>query len=293
LNGNFKGFTWIISELLHNWAVKSQKFGFSLMPVPSDPFALPITLNSDPVRGPIFIELDTDCLLDDTNLSNIFEKFPEKSREQRLFLFREEIAHRFGFINSATDRSQKQSSSAMFSTDHQYVHCTGNMFLLIPTQLQLQTGIQGIKSRQSIAGMESGSLMRNKRKETLDTNETSEGEGGGQTQMRSLTRHLSQAKPTYDHSETGFLWSWNFMISKKWKITSNTGATGEIPFMDKMLADFRAFCKNDCNRLTEFWKECNTKYQKQQINANQEKLHLENLSQKLAVETNAMNLSDP
>ena len=84
----------IISELLHNWAVKSQKFGFSLMPVPSDPFALPITLNSDPVRGPIFIELDTDCLLDDTNLSNIFEKFPEKSREQRLFLFREEIAHR-------------------------------------------------------------------------------------------------------------------------------------------------------------------------------------------------------
>ena len=79
--------------------------------------------------------------------------------------------------------------------------------------------------------MESGSLMRNKRKETLETNETSEGEGGGQTQMRSLTRHLSQAKPTYDHSETGFLWSWNFMISKKWKITSNTGATGEIPFM--------------------------------------------------------------
>ena len=73
--------------------------------------------------------------------------------------------------------------------------------------------------------------MRNKRKETLDSNETSEGEGGGQTQMRSLTRHLSQAKPTYDHSETGFLWSWNFMISKKWKITSNTGATGEIPFM--------------------------------------------------------------
>ena len=60
--------------------------------------------------------------------------------------------HRFGFINSATDRSQKQSSSAMFSTDHQYIHCTGNMFLLIPTQLQLQTGIQGIKSRQSIAG---------------------------------------------------------------------------------------------------------------------------------------------
>ena len=122
------------------------------MPVPSDPFALPITLNSDPVRGPIFIELDTDCLLDDTSLNNIFEKFPETSWDQRLFLFRESIAHKFGFINSATDRSQ-QPSSAMFSTDHQYIHCTGNIFLLIPTQLQLQTGIQGIKSRQSNAGI--------------------------------------------------------------------------------------------------------------------------------------------
>ena len=89
--------------------------------------------------------------------------------------------------------------------------------------------------------MESGSLMRNKRKETLDSNETSEGEGGGQTQMRSLTRHLSQAKPTYDHSETGFLWSWNFMISKKWKITSNTGkifrflnVSASVSFSEKM-----------------------------------------------------------
>ena len=75
------------------------------MPVPSDPFALPITLNSDPVRGPIFIELDTDCLLEDSStLNNIFEKFPETSWEQRLFLFRESIAHRFGFINSATGK---------------------------------------------------------------------------------------------------------------------------------------------------------------------------------------------
>ena len=49
------------------------------------------------------------------------------------------------------DRSQ-QPSSAMFSTDHQYIHCTGNMFLLIPTQLKLESGIQGIKGRQSIAG---------------------------------------------------------------------------------------------------------------------------------------------
>lgn len=124
----------IISEMLHTWARKAQGYGISLIPVPSDPFALPITLNSDPVRGPIFIEMDTDVIS--------FEAFADRSTwDQRLFLFREAIAHKFGFINSATDRNQ-QPSSAMFSTHHQYIHCTGNMFLLIPTQLQLQTGIQ-------------------------------------------------------------------------------------------------------------------------------------------------------
>ena len=39
----------IISDLVHTWGRKSQSFGLSLMPIPSDPFALPITQNSDPV----------------------------------------------------------------------------------------------------------------------------------------------------------------------------------------------------------------------------------------------------
>lgn len=46
---------------------------------------------------------------------------------------------------------------------------------------------------------------------------------------------FSETRPAYDHSETGFLWSWNFMISKRWKQISNTGATGDIGFMDKIL----------------------------------------------------------
>ena len=47
----------IITDLIHGWARKSQQSGFSLIPVPHDPFALPITKNSDPVRGPIFVVL--------------------------------------------------------------------------------------------------------------------------------------------------------------------------------------------------------------------------------------------
>ena len=138
-----------------------------------------------------------------------------------------------------------------------------------------------------ILGFEPGSL-RIKRKGTLDSNDTNE-INEEQGQMRSLTRHLSQAKPMYDHSETGFLWSWNFMISKKWKITSNTGATGEIAFMDKMLEDFRAFCRNDNGRLVHFWQECMAKYQKQ---VNEENPIQEDATKVAVEETNVINLSE-
>ena len=40
----------------------------------SDPFALPVTLKSDPVRGPILIDINTDCLLEEDQ-SEIFEAF--------------------------------------------------------------------------------------------------------------------------------------------------------------------------------------------------------------------------
>ena len=124
-----------------NWARKGCQMGLSVIPVPNDPFALPITLNSDPVRGPIFIQLDTQALQTSPD-QILFEEFDRDSWEQRTFLFREEIAKRFGFVVT-TITADRQQSSDLFSTDRQYIHCTGNMFLLIPTRLQLETGIQG------------------------------------------------------------------------------------------------------------------------------------------------------
>ena len=32
-----------------------------------------------------------------------------------------------------------------------------------------------------------------------------------------VNRHLTETRPKYDHDEIGFIWSWNFMISKRWK----------------------------------------------------------------------------
>ena len=86
-----------------------------------------LSQNSDPIRGPIYIELDTECLKQDK--SNLFQEFAEDYWEQRLFLFRESIVKRFGFVPCTTDPNQ-QMSSATFRTHHQYINCTGNCFIL-------------------------------------------------------------------------------------------------------------------------------------------------------------------
>ncbi|CAF3703876.1 unnamed protein product [Rotaria sp. Silwood1] len=53
--------------------------------------------------------------------------------------------------------------------------------------------------------------------------------------------------------DCGFYWCWNFCLGKKWR----SSQTGEEKYQDIMLADFRAFCANDKNRLLNFWNEAN------------------------------------
>ena len=313
----------LIADMVISWARKAQQNGFSLMPVADDPFALPIRPNSDPVRGPIFVQMDTSCLKPPKNYKStlhadedyknvdgeseeesMFANFNKDTWDKRMFLFREEIAKRFGFVatNIGTNASKQQSTVSttnLFSTDHQYIHCTGNMFLLIPTQLHSQVGLQGIRSRNkpSSSGVEltvsreqriqnttiksdspakslsSKSTTASAFETVSEINEDSEdkkisnrpninaGTALKRKDTEKISRHMDSNKPTYDHSETGFLWSWNFTVSKRWKQISNTTATGDIPFMDKMLADFRDFCANKDNRLKVFWDECWSKKQ--------------------------------
>ena len=246
----------IITELVSNWARKAQNNGLSIIPIPGDPFALP-SQNSDPIRGPIFVELDTDCLKPEKG--NLFQDFSKDSWEQRLFLFRESIVKRFGFIACTTDPNQ-QKSSATFSTHHQYIHCTGNCFVLIPTQLEILSGIQGIKGKSGKKKSSGSSVISKSIAEPpqpLVGSKAKSRELNNSLNSSVISRHpAGKTQVKYEHDETGFLWSWNFMISKRWKNISNTGATGEIPFMDKLLADFRKFCSNEDNRLHSYWEEC-------------------------------------
>jgi hypothetical protein len=45
------------------WARKAQTCGLQMIPIPADPFAQPDSLKADPLRGPVFIPLDTECLM--------------------------------------------------------------------------------------------------------------------------------------------------------------------------------------------------------------------------------------
>ncbi|PSN43947.1 DEP domain-containing protein 5 [Blattella germanica] len=181
----------IVAELIMGWSRKAQTCGLQMIPIPSDPLALPFTHKSDPLRGPIFIPLDIECLMG--NKSYLFE---EESWDQRLFLFQESIVERFGFMRCTVDSSISSPTSNVNATgslahQHQYIHLTGNMFILIPSQ----------------------------------------------------PCHM------------GFLWSWNHMVSRRWK-SAATSATGDEMFQTKILKDFREFCANYDNRLKQFWDLC-------------------------------------
>ena len=242
----------LMGELVQTWARKAQSYTkHVLVPVPHDPFALPITMNSDPVRGPIFIEMNLDFL--GTN-----HRIPE----ERMFAFRELIAEKFGFIPCYNNEgpqnrggfslnSNCSGTQPLFNTEHQYFHCTGNMSLLIPRKIGLGTdsgtGIQGVKPHSTPSGKQGSSPVKVGQAVSSPI----------KTEGKELSSHLSEKEPEYDHSQTGFLWSWNFMISRRWKQITITGGTGDIAFMDKMLRDFRNLCTNEDGRLEELWSVAN------------------------------------
>ena len=75
-------------------------------------------------------------------------------------------------------------------------------------------------------------------------------------------RHLSSESSVSEHAaatakyRVGFLWSWNFLLTKRWR----SSHTGDEHYQDKVLADFRAFCSNVDNRLRDYWDDCKERY---------------------------------
>ncbi|XP_041977635.1 GATOR complex protein Iml1 isoform X2 [Aricia agestis] len=225
----------IVSELIVGWARKAQTCRHQMVPIPADPLALPFTEKSDPLRGPIYVPLNEEPLL--RGKSALFEGFPEETWLERLFLFQEAIVGRFGFIKCTVE----STSHAAGVGDHLYVHVTGNMFILIPTT---------VKTQQKGRTKPVNKLINADRYPVISDVVPSPHEAY-------ITRSVSgKNKDDYDSSRRmGFLWSWNHMISKKLKF-SQTPATGDEGFQMRMLRDFKHFCANQEQRLSQFWDQC-------------------------------------
>lgn len=234
------------------------------MPIPADPLAEPFVEKSDPLRGPIFVPLNTDCLMQ--NRSYLFEDFKKETWSDRMLLFQDAIVRRFGFMSCA---SESKIGSNDISVDWQFVHVTGNMFVLVPSSCH------GVRASMRRLGMGNG-----------DISSPMVGSLGTQKRLKNyyhaqqnsapqkenyISRHVQNGSNGSKDDENGFnngnglklgfLWQWNHMIAnKKWKSLVISG-TDEI-FQLRMLRDFKDFCSNVDGRLLKFWDEAWEKKEK-------------------------------
>ncbi|XP_074643885.1 GATOR1 complex protein DEPDC5-like [Tubulanus polymorphus] len=212
----------ILGELVYSWVRKASSCGFHFIPVPLDQFALPYTQNSDPLRGPVFIPLNTCCLMENTDL---LVDFPPGIKDKRMMLFQESILKRFGFMRDLYS-TNSSDSWGLLDDELKYVHCTGGMFALIP-----ETTASNVKSADTPLGRTRAH------------------------QTQSLHKEFVARQVANCEHPAGFIWSWNFMLTKRWRSQN----TGDETFPDKMLADFRRFCSNEDNRLIDYWDSCKAK----------------------------------
>ncbi|XP_026277578.1 GATOR complex protein Iml1 isoform X3 [Frankliniella occidentalis] len=247
----------IVAELIvSGWARKAIQCSLQMVPIPADPLALPFTHKSDPLRGPVFVPLDTECLMG--SKSYLFQEFPEDSWAQRLLLFQETIALRFGFIACAMENRGTSPQANRFNREkekeqtrhhHQYVHITGNMFLLIPSPPCHRSHAQDMdcqgKSKRTVGRQPSVQYPTHHDVMVSSPHE------------EYITRHVSGNSNQDEYGpdrKIGFLWSWNHMLTRRWR--GPNSATGDEQFQNKMLKDFREFCSNQNNRLLNFWDQC-------------------------------------
>lgn len=262
----------IVFDLIYGWSRKAQQCGYQLIPIPADPLAEPFVEKSDPLRGPMFVPLNTDCLMQ--NRSHLFEDFKKETWAERMLLFQDEILRRFGFI---TCSCETKTGSNDVCVDWQYVHVTGNIFILVPSSCHgarasmRRLGMGNGNNQSPLAG----SLGTQKRLKNYYHAQSS-----GPQKENYISRHVqngsvgtkegsdsnfangsSNGSSNNTSNKLGFLWQWNHMIAnKKWK-SLNISGTDEI-FQLRLLRDFREFCSNTDGRLVKFWDESWVKKEK-------------------------------
>ncbi|XP_047741122.1 GATOR complex protein Iml1 [Hyalella azteca] len=318
----------LVAELIALWQRRAASCNLFLFPIPSDPFALPHSLDCDPLRGPLHLPLVMSCnppctasrglgspssATDEKGSSShiknklrpalrlcpkhdVFAKFPSNTRPLRTRLLQEAILAKYGFVRLQNDLMA--STSSVPSNDHnQFVHVSGNAFVMVltpgivdiqpdshasvtvvsgaadsgtedsapvapsftparftdpplPRPSSLLIEVMGVESSSSV-----GSLVASPHEEYFH--------------RLMSEHHKASAAPSAAHAAAcnsdksrfclqqspGFLWSFNYMMSKRWK----AAASGEEAFGELLLHDFKNFCANKNDRLSKFIESFNVK----------------------------------
>lgn len=213
----------VLGELIYSWARKTQTCGFHLLPIPLDPFALPVWNQSDPLRGPFCVYMDLSGI-EHLATTGCLQGMDSAATSRTILRFQSAIVKRFGFISIQVQCDDP--STLWFDLDiEQYVHSSGGMFVLISDPENLKK----LGSRHKVNRNQTGESFVN--------------------YLAHLDTCLEASNQHRSHFP--FLWSWNYMLSKRWR----SAFTGDEHFQDKVLLDFRKFCSNDEGRLINFWKE--------------------------------------
>lgn len=136
----------------------------------------------------------------------------------------------FSVMAKPTGYPPSPNPSSTSQTEEHYVHCSGGMFVLIEDSQTTSPTMKEAPLVYSTKKKSSSQLLKNY-----------------------IARQASRTHQSDDQqwNKVGFVWSWNFMLSKKWR----TSHTGDEAFQDRILADFRAFCSNKDDRLKEYWND--------------------------------------
>ncbi len=138
----------MLFDCLINYNKITILFRVILVPIPADPFALPFSSKSDPLRGPIYITLSIDSLpqIATKILEGLFE-FENRKHifnvlqtilGEGLFTFQEKILVKFGFIPFHDPTTDNQ---------RQFVHVSGSIFVMIPSKNPASSPYKSIRKR--------------------------------------------------------------------------------------------------------------------------------------------------
>lgn len=114
----------LLNELVNGWSKLSNKFNYHIVPAPIDPFAMPLLTNSDPLRGPIYIRLNLNCLMQEENI--LFQSFIDEKYKLCLDeLFGDKTLNQTTFKLDSSSSSSLASSTCSSLTNTTMTNCPG------------------------------------------------------------------------------------------------------------------------------------------------------------------------